>query len=108
MSVPSRLGGVRLAPVKLRPQRLRARLPVSQLDRNTFLFPLLGKLKEETIMSHKPENEPFIAPSADDKSKNVKKGRAGRGLIAVIAAYAAAAFLIYLVIILIASYRSMT
>lgn len=57
-------------------------------------------------MSKKPENEPFIAPSADGKAKNVQKGKAGRGLIMIIAAYAIGAFLIYLTILLVAAYRS--
>ncbi|NTJ44873.1 hypothetical protein G6L28_19970 [Agrobacterium larrymoorei] len=57
-------------------------------------------------MTKKAENEPFIAPSADDRKTNVKKGMAGRGLIMILAAYAAAAFLIYLAIILIGTYRS--
>ncbi len=59
-------------------------------------------------MARKPENEPFIAPSADDRKKNVQKGQAGRGLIMILAGYAAIAFLIYLSIILIGSYRSMS
>lgn len=58
-------------------------------------------------MSKKLEKEPFIAPSADDKSKNVQKGKAGRGLIMIIAAYALGAFLIYLTILLVGTYRSM-
>lgn len=58
-------------------------------------------------MSQKPENEPFIAPSADNDAKNVKKGKAGRGLITIIAAYAVGAFLIYLTILLVGTYRSM-
>lgn len=57
-------------------------------------------------MSKKPENEPFIAPSADDKPKNVQKGKAGRGLIMIIAAYALGAFLIYLTILIVAAYRT--
>lgn len=59
-------------------------------------------------MSKKLENEPFIAPSADDKPKNVQKGKAGRGLIMIIAAYALGAFLIYLTILLVGTYRSMS
>ena len=46
----------------------------------------------------RPEDEPGLAPSADNHGQKVKKVRAGRGLVIFIVGVAIAALLLYLTI----------